>query len=253
MHFAGLCYVGDSVNNPADYYQTNVLGSMNYSMRCALPIAVILYFRAPARLYGIPETLPITEDTPQQPINPYGETKLVVERILKDYANAYPLSYMALRYFNAAGADLDNDCGEAHDPETHLIPLTLDTATGSRPELSIFGDDYPTPDGTCVRDYIHITDLANAHVLAVKKLFAGSESQCLNLGTGQGYSIREVMDCVEAVTGNPVPNQIAGRRAGDPASLVANASLAKEKLGWTAEHSDLNNIIKTAWRWHPKA
>jgi UDP-glucose-4-epimerase GalE len=208
-----------------------------------------IVFSSICATYGVPETVPITESEPQKPINPYGQTKLAVERALADYANAYHWSYAALRYFNASGASADGSIGEDHDPETHLIPLAIQAATGQRPRLEIFGTDYPTPDGTCVRDYIHVEDLAEAHLLALERLEPGKELK-LNLGIGRGYSVREVLRAVEEVTGMPVPAQEGPRRPGDPPLLVADASLARRELSWQPKYTDLHAVVETAWRWH---
>jgi UDP-glucose 4-epimerase len=193
--------------------------------------------------------VPITEDTPQQPINPYGMTKLVVERMLADYARAYNFAYAALRYFNAAGASPTGDLGEDHDPETHLIPIVLQVALGQRDEVTVFGDDYPTPDGTCIRDYVHVDDLGTAHVLALDKLEPGQGLE-LNLGTGRGYSVLEVIEACRRVTGHAIPARIGPRRAGDPPELVADCTKARRLLSWTPAYTDIESIVRTAWQWH---
>jgi UDP-arabinose 4-epimerase len=209
-------------------------------------------FSSTAAVYGIPEAVPIVEDAPKRPINPYGESKWMVECMLRDFGAAHGLKSMALRYFNAAGADPDGETGERHDPETHLIPLALDAAAGRGPPLTVFGEDYETPDGTCVRDYIHVADLAEAHVAALVVLLGGTDSKAYNLGTGNGFTVREVIDAVEQVTGCPVPRNVGARRAGDPAALVADPTAANRDLGWRAEMSDLHSIVATAWAWHLK-
>jgi UDP-glucose 4-epimerase len=206
-------------------------------------------FSSTTATYGEPDVIPIAESTLQQPINPYGFTKLVVEQALADYATAYGLGYAALRYFNAAGARPDGTIGEDHDPESHLIPIVLQVALGQREHITVFGDDYPTPDGTCIRDYIHIDDLGAAHLTALEKLQPG-KGICVNLGTGKGTSVREIIDTCLEVTGHPIPEVMGQRRAGDPPELVANAALAKELLGWETKYNDPKSIIETAWNWH---
>jgi len=249
LHFAASAYVGESVVDPGAYYDNNV-GGMIALLGAAQATGVEKFvFSSSCATYGIPETLPIVETTAQNPINPYGRTKLIGEQMLSDYAASSGLRYAALRYFNAAGADPDGKLGERHDPETHLIPLALMTAAGQRKVLSIFGDDYPTKDGTCIRDYIHVTDLARAHVLALDHLMAAKPSVCLNLGSGRGHSIREIVREIEMMTGRALPVQIEPRRAGDPASLTADPSLAAEVLGFRAENSDLKQIISDAAPW----
>lgn len=250
MHFAAFAYVGESVVNPGKYYRNNVVGSLNL-LEAARDFGIDQFvFSSTCATYGVPECLPITEDTPQHPINAYGASKLMVERMLADFGASYSLRSIALRYFNAAGADPDGDIGEVHYPETHLIPLVLDAATGRRPDVTIFGVDYPTPDGTCLRDYIHVSDLADAHVLALNRLFAGATSDHFNLGNGQGLSVRQVVDCVERITGLKVPVKIGDRRLGDPAALVCDAVRAHDVLGWEPRLVCLDQIIRTAWAWH---
>jgi UDP-glucose 4-epimerase len=249
MHFAALACVGESVAEPARYYQNNVAGSLSLleAMReCGVARIV---FSSTTAIYGTPDKMPIGEDAPKLPINPYGFSKLVVERALSDYAQAYGLGYAALRYFNAAGASPDGDLGEDHDPETHLIPNVLLVALGQRPHITIFGDDYPTPDGTCIRDYVHVDDLGAAHVLALAKLAPGQGMQ-LNLGTGRGHSVREVVDACRRVTGHPIPSRFGPRRPGDPPQLVADASQARRVLGWEPRYTDIESIVSTAWNWH---
>ena len=252
MHFAALAYVGESVTQPKDYYRTNVAGTLSL-LEAALHHDIKNFvFSSTCATYGIPDVDLICEQTPQEPINPYGATKLIVEGMLRDFARAYGLRWTALRYFNAAGADFEGEIGEAHDPETHLIPLVLDAASGRRKDITIFGTDYDTEDGTCVRDYIHVVDLADAHVLALKALEAGAENNAFNLGVGKGYSVRQVIETSERMTNLKVPVVQGNRREGDPASLVADASKAREILGWQATRSDLDSIVRSAWNWHKK-
>jgi UDP-glucose-4-epimerase GalE len=248
LHFAASAYVGESMESPRKYFRNNVANTLNL-LEAAMDAGVgYLVFSSSCATYGIPERTPIPEGHSQRPINPYGESKLMVERILRWYGEAYGLSWMALRYFNAAGADPDGELAEEHSPETHLIPLAIHAALGQHRSLSVYGADYPTPDGTAIRDYIHVTDLADAHVLALEHLLAGGESSPLNLGTGKGTSVREICLAVSRVTGRPVPVQEAGRRPGDPPALVAEASRGGEVLGWQPQYSDLETIIETAWR-----
>jgi UDP-glucose 4-epimerase len=249
MHFAAFALVAESVADPALYYRNNVEGTLSLleAMRFAGVQRVV--FSSTCAIYGEPERVPIREDAPQRPVNPYGFTKLVIERALADYARAYGFGYAALRYFNACGASPDGGIGEDHDPETHAIPLALEAALGRRQCFTIFGTDYPTPDGTCIRDYIHVDDLAEAHLSALDRLEAG-EGLCLNLGTGRGFSVREVVDSCRRVSGREIPVEIGPRRAGDPPELVADPALAREVLDWRARYVDLDPIIETAWRWH---
>jgi UDP-glucose 4-epimerase len=249
MHFAAFAYVGVSVTEPARYYQNNIVGTLSLLDAMRETGVNRIVFSSTCATYGIPERVPISEDHPQQPINPYGFTKLAIERALADYAHAYGLGYAALRYFNASGAAADGTIGEDHDPETHLIPLVLQVALGQREFVNIFGTDYPTPDGTCIRDYIHVDDLAAAHLAALEKLARGIELK-LNLGTGYGVSVQEVIDTCRDVTGHAIPARAAARRTGDPPELVADASLARQVLGWEAKHKDVRSIIESAWRWH---
>jgi UDP-glucose-4-epimerase GalE len=250
MHFAAFGYVGESVHKPALYFRNNVVNAVNlFDAMLAADIRHIV-FSSSCATYGTPDAVPITEDMPQRPINPYGDTKLIVERMLRWYGDAYGLTACMLRYFNAAGADPDCEIGEDHDPETHLIPLVLDAAIGRRPQIDIYGTDYPTRDGTAVRDYIHVQDLAAAHVRAIDYLHNGGGSVAVNLGTGHGHTVREVVDAAERITGRTVPRRYVARRAGDPPELVADARRAREVLGWQAEVSDLDTIIRTAWAWH---
>jgi UDP-glucose-4-epimerase GalE len=249
MHFAAFALVGESVSNPAKYYANNVLGSLSLleAMRAAGVSRIV--FSSTTATYGAPEKMPISEDAPQKPINPYGFTKLVVERALADYAHAYGFAYAALRYFNASGASPEGDIGEDHDPESHLIPLVLQVALEQREQISIFGDDYPTPDGTCIRDYVHVDDLADAHLRALDRLQPGQGLQ-LNLGTGRGYSVREVIEACRRVTGHAIPAVVGPRRAGDPPELVADATRARQQLGWQPRYQEIEEIVRTAWRWH---
>lgn len=246
IHFAAFAYVGESVLEPAKYYRNNVAGTLSLLDACRGERVDKVVFSSSCATYGIPDSLPITESAPQRPINPYGRTKLIVEQVLADYANAYGSRYAALRYFNAAGADPDGELGERHDPETHLIPLAILAAAGRREALEVFGDDYDTPDGTCIRDYVHVTDLARAHVLALRHLLDGGDSLAVNLGSGNGTSIREVIAAVERVTGRKVPHTIRPRRPGDPPALYADPQLAREKLGFATELSDIDTIVQTA-------
>lgn len=250
LHFAAYAYVGESVTDPAKYYSNNVTGTLALLDVCRSFGIDKFVFSSTCATYGIPQKVPISEAQPQDPVNPYGASKLMIERILKDYDHAYGLRSVSLRYFNAAGADPDNEIGEHHDPETHLIPLVLDAAAGMRPHITIFGEDYPTTDGTCIRDYIHVTDLATAHLNALELLLDGGETTVLNLGTGAGNSVREVVEMAERVTGRKVPVIVGARRAGDPPELVADPTRATRILGWTPMHSSLREILETAWKWH---
>lgn len=249
IHFAAFAYVGESMQNPLMYYRNNVGGTVSLLRSMAAEGVDQLVFSSTCATYGTPETNPIREDMPQNPINPYGQSKLMVEHILKDCTQDGSLSAVALRYFNAAGADVEGDIGEVHEPETHLIPLALGAAQGSAPPLSVFGNDHLTPDGTCIRDYIHVTDLADAHVKAFAHTSGNEGFAAFNLGTGAGSSILEVIHAAQEVTGREVPFSFGPRRAGDPAALVADPSLARDVLGWSAQHSDLRNILQTAWNW----
>jgi UDP-arabinose 4-epimerase len=248
LHFAAFAYVGESVGHPSRYYTNNVSGTLNLLDAMRRHGVKQIIFSSTCATYGIPEAVPIPESHPQKPINPYGSSKLMVERILADYGTAYGLRSISLRYFNAAGADPERQIGEDHDPETHLIPLVLSAASGGK-AITIYGTDYATPDGTCIRDFIHVSDLAEAHVLALKALKEQCNRLSYNLGTGKGHSVREVIEVAEAATGRRVPVQEGSRRAGDPPRLVADASRAREELGWQARHSDLYQIMATAWNW----
>lgn len=249
MHFAALAYVGVSVRDPSSYHRNNVVGTLNLLDASRAAGVSRTVFSSSCATYGVPERVPIAIDTPQRPVNPYGWTKLAGERMLAEHCAAYGLGAVALRYFNAAGADPDGVIGEDHEPETHLIPLALDVAAGRRPHLDLYGDDYPTPDGTCIRDYVHVCDLAEAHVRALDLSEAGA-MLAANLGVGRGYSVREVADAVRRVTGREVATRIAPRRPGDPPALVADASPASTLPGWSARWTELDAIIDSAWRWH---
>jgi UDP-glucose-4-epimerase GalE len=248
MHFAGHAYVGESVENPRKYFRNNVEAALALLNACVDCGVRRLVFSSTCAVYGIPEKVPITESAPRQPVNPYGASKLFFENALEAYDRAYGVKFASLRYFNAAGADEGGTIGELHDPETHLIPCALLVASGARGELELFGTDYPTSDGTCVRDYIHVNDLAEAHALALRHLCSGKDSIALNLGTGCGYSVKEVLKKVEEVTGHPVPLRLAARRPGDPPSLVADPSRAESLLQWKATRS-LDDILRSAWKW----
>ena len=252
MHFAALAYVGESVTAPGRYYDVNVNGTrtlLDAMLRAGVRSIV---FSSSCTIYGEPDTIPISEHKALNPINPYGFTKLVCERIMQDFGHAHGLKSARLRYFNAAGADPAVEIGEDHDPETHLIPLVLDAASGKRPDVAVFGTDYPTPDGTAVRDYIHVCDLADAHVLALKYLLDDRESIAVNLGTGRGASVCQVINAARRITGSEIVARNESRRAGDPPILVADAQRADEILGWAPQRSDLATIINDAWRWHSK-
>lgn len=249
VHFAAYTYVGESVTNPAKYWQNNVVNTLNL-MECLRRHNVKRFvFSSTAATFGTPEEMPITEQTPQKPINPYGAGKLTIERALADYALAYQWGFAALRYFNASGAHSSGTIGEDHTPETHLIPLVIQAVLGQRPHIEIFGTDYPTPDGACVRDYIHVDDLAEAHLLALEKLQPGQQMH-YNLGIGRGYSVREVIAAVEAVTGKKVPIKEGPRRAGDPPVLVASSDKIQNELGWKPRYTDIKAIVESAWNWH---
>lgn len=249
MHFAALAYVGESVGHPDLYYRNNVVGTMNLLDAMHKGRVDKLIFSSTCATYGEPVQVPMDEGHPQNPVNPYGRSKLMVERILGDYQAAFGMHFVTLRYFNAAGCSLDGRTGEDHEPETHLIPRVLMSITGEIPEVTILGTDWETPDGTCVRDYIHVEDLAAAHVLALDYLSQGGTTAAWNLGTGQGHSVREVIACAERVSGQRVPVIEGARRKGDPAQLVASASKVRRELGWEARHQDLETIVASAWRW----
>ena len=250
IHFAASSVVGESMQNPQKYYQNNVVGTLSLLDTILACKVKRIVFSSTAAVYGEPDLIPITEDSSKQPTNVYGRTKLMIENILEDYDLAYGLKYVSLRYFNACGADDEGLIGEDHRPETHLIPLVLQTALGLRTKISIYGDDYPTKDGTCIRDYIHVNDLARAHVLALNYLRSNNKSDVFNLGNGNGFSVKEIIRAAEKVVASSIPHDIGPRRSGDPAVLVADAQKAKKKLGWKPEYTDLERIIKTAWQWH---
>ncbi|NJL48614.1 MAG: UDP-glucose 4-epimerase GalE [Leptolyngbyaceae cyanobacterium SM2_5_2] len=250
MHFAAYTYVGESVTNPSKYYESNVVGTLRLLDAMVEAGVKNFVFSSTCATYGMPQALPITETHPQNPINPYGMTKLMVEHILTDYDKAYDLRSVRFRYFNAAGAHPDGLLGEDHNPESHLIPLVLQTALGLRESISIFGTDYPTPDGTCVRDYIHVCDLADAHILGLEYLLNGGESTVFNLGNGNGFSVREVIDAAVRVTGRTIPVVETGRRPGDSSELVGSSQRAREVLGWNPKYSDIDTILAHAWQWH---
>ncbi len=249
MHFSALANVADSIINPAEYYQNNVVNTLSLLDIMRKYKVSKLIFSSTCATYGIPQTKTLSEDHPQCPVNPYGSSKLMVEQIIKDYAKAYGMHYGFLRYFNAAGADPDSEIGELHSPETHLIPLAIQTLQGKRGALTVYGNDYPTPDGTCIRDYIHVSDLADAHIKLLNYLQKENHSTAINLGTGHGNSVLEVLASIEVITGKKVPYAFGSRREGDPPILIASNSKAKEVLGWTPSYN-LNEIILTAWQWH---
>ncbi|HXP31234.1 MAG TPA: UDP-glucose 4-epimerase GalE [Stellaceae bacterium] len=250
MHFAAFAYVGESVAQPELYFRNNVAGSLSlFEAMLAAGVRDIV-FSSTCATYGLPETVPIPETAPQRPVNPYGESKLMIERVLYWLGAAHGMRHALLRYFNAAGADPEGEIGENHEPETHLIPLILDAALGRRPAIDIYGTDYPTPDGTAIRDYIHVQDLAEAHVRAIDHLRDGGASLALNLGTGHGHSVRQAITAAERVTGRSIARRETPRRPGDPPVLVADPACAGQVLGWTPRISDLDSIIATAWAWH---
>jgi len=249
MHFAANCYVGESMEDPEKYYRNNVVGSLRLASAMRKTGIERLVFSSSAATYGVPHETPIPEDHPTRPINAYGQTKLDFEHALAYYATAYGLGYAALRYFNAAGAAPDARIGEDHDPETHLVPIVLQVALGQRDRVKIFGNDYPTRDGTCIRDYVHVYDLAQAHILAMEAIEPG-RGLAFNLGNGSGYSVREVIETARQITGHPIPAEDTPRRPGDPPDLVASSARIAKELGWTPEYPALETIIQTAWRWH---
>lgn len=249
VHFAAYAYVGESVQNPQKYYYNNVVNTLNLLKIMLENNVKNIVFSSTCATYGNPQYMPIDEKHPQNPINPYGYTKLVIENILKDYNKAYKLNYIILRYFNASGADESTQIGESHNIETHLIPLVLKVATGEKQDIKIFGNDYDTPDGTCIRDYIHVNDLSLAHRLAIEKLLKEKISGIYNLGTGRGYSVKEVIGACEKITGQKIAQIITQRREGDPPILYASNDKAKKELGWSFEYTNINDIIKTAWQW----
>jgi UDP-glucose 4-epimerase len=248
MHFSAFAYVGESVEKPEKYYENNFIQTVNLLNVLIKNNTKKFIFSSTCATYGEPQYVPIDENHPQNPVNPYGWSKFMVERVLADYDKAYGLKFVALRYFNACGAS--EKCGEHHDPETHLIPLILFAAQGRRDAISIFGDDYPTPDGTAIRDYIHINDLSQAHLLALDYLRGGGDSEFINLGNGGGYSVKEVIEAARSVTGKTIEARLSPRRAGDPSRLVANAAKAREVLGWNPQFPEIEKIIESAWKWH---
>lgn len=250
MHFAAFCYVGESIIEPARYYQNNVANTIALLEIMVEKKVPNFIFSSSCATYGEPVAIPIHEDHPLKPISPYGRTKLMVEQILEDFRGAYGLGSVSLRYFNAAGAHPDGELGEDHNPETHLIPLVLQTALGKRPHINIFGDDYPTEDGTCIRDYIHVEDLARAHLLALERLLNGLPGGQYNLGNGEGCSVKEVIEIARNITGKPIPARVVERRTGDPAVLVSSSKKAIRELGWRPQLPELETIIETAWNWH---
>lgn len=251
IHFAAFANVGESVNNPAEYYQNNVVNTIRLLDTMIKYKVKNIVFSSTCATYGEPLFLPLTEDHPQNPINPYGKTKLMIEQTMEDYSVAYGLKYAALRYFNAAGASEDATIGEWHEPETHLIPLVLDVAIGRREYISVYGSDFDTPDGTCIRDYIHVTDLADAHYKAMNYLIEEKENLKLNLGNGEGFSVLEIIHEVERITGKSIEKKLVDRRPGDPARLIGFTEKAKRMLGWQPQYR-LDDIISTAWNWHLK-
>ncbi|GAV14105.1 MULTISPECIES: UDP-glucose 4-epimerase GalE [Paenibacillus] len=250
IHFAAYSLVGESMSNPAKYYDNNVHGTLVLLEAMRKHQVSRIVFSSTAATYGEPERTPIEETEATNPTNVYGETKLTMERMMRWFDQAHDIRYVSLRYFNAAGAHENGKIGEDHRPETHLIPLVLQTALGQRKEMKVFGNDYPTADGTCIRDYIHVSDLADAHVLAVEYLRGGGQSDVFNLGSGNGFSVLEVIQTAERVTGRSVPTVVEERRAGDPAVLIASANKAKSVLGWNPKRDDLNVLIESAWKWH---
>ena len=250
MHFAAFAYVGESVQDPLKYYRNNVVQPISLIETMLESGVKKFIFSSSCATYGIPQSLPITEDMPQEPINPYGQTKLIFENLLKAVTGAHGLSFASLRYFNAAGAAEDGSIGEDHDPESHLIPLAISAAQGKLPRLQIFGTDYPTPDGTCLRDYIHVDDLCRAHIATFPKLEEPGQTLFYNLGTGSPTSVREVISAVETVSGRQVPVEEAPRRPGDPPELYADSSKAQNELDWEIQYPDIQSIVRTAWKWH---
>jgi len=248
MHFAAYAYVGESITDPLKYYDNNVGGTAQLLAACAAFDCKSIVFSSSCATYGVPAQLPLTEDYPQQPVNPYGYSKLVVERMLRDAEAAHGLRHVCLRYFNAAGVDPDGELGELHEPETHLMPLALFAALGRQPAIKIFGKDYPTPDGTCIRDYVHVSDLADAHVAAIRWLEAGKPSNCFNLG-GHGFSVEEVVRASERITAQTILSEILPRRPGDPPILISDSTRARTLLGWQPKYPSLDQQITHAWKW----
>lgn len=252
MHFAAFAYVGESVDNPGKYYRNNVAGSLNLLEAMRDHGVNRLVFSSSCAIYGSPSIVPIDESHVQNPINPYGASKSMIERMIRDFDMAHGLRSISLRYFNVAGADPDGEAGESHYPETHLIPLVLNVVSGERRDIVVFGDDYDTPDGTCIRDYIHVTDLASAHVLALAALNGGANTTAYNLGNGRGFSVRQVIDMARRVTEKEIPVLVGPRRLGDSSRLVGDATMIQSELGWQPRHVDLADMIGTAWAWHRK-
>lgn len=250
FHFAAYAYVGESVVQPSKYYNNNVVNTLHLLDAMAAHETQNIIFSSTCATYGVPEQMPITEEMEQKPINPYGASKLMIERILSDYHQAYGVQYCCLRYFNAAGADPAGLIGESHTPETHLIPLILAAAAGDLPSIKVFGTDYPTQDGSCIRDYIHVADLADAHLRAMTYLQQGGDSTCVNLGNCVGNSVLEVIDIAREVTGKEIPVELEARRLGDPPVLVGSAAKAEQLLGWKPRHSDIGQIVQDAWNWY---
>ena len=252
MHFASFINVGESYIYPKKYYDNNVINTLNL-LDCMVDLKISNFiFSSTAAVYGEPSSTPIKEDQNIAPVNPYGNTKAIVEKILKDYDEAYGLKYISLRYFNACGAHIDGTIGERHDPETHLIPLILQSASGRRKDLKVYGDDYDTKDGTCVRDYIHVMDLADAHLLSLEKLIKNQKSDIYNIGNNQGFSVKEIISMAEKVTQSKIPYEITSRRKGDPSELIADNKKISENLNWSANYSDLQTILETAWEWEKR-
>ena len=252
MHFAAYAYVGESVTNPAKYYHNNVVGTLTLLEAMLAATVKTFVFSSTCATYGLPQIVPIAENHPQHPINPYGTSKLMVERMLADFSTAYDFKSVYFRYFNAAGADPEGRLGEDHNPETHLIPLVLQTALGKRESIAVFGTDYPTPDGTCIRDYIHVADLADAHLLGLEYLLQGGDTDMFNLGNGNGFSVKQVIAAAQQVTGREIQVVERDRRPGDPPALVGSSDKARTILGWQPQYSDLNQILTHAWNWHQK-
>jgi UDP-glucose 4-epimerase len=252
MHFAAYAYVGESVTEPAKYYDNNLVGTLTLLEAMLEANVKTFVFSSTCATYGVPDSVPITEDQSQNPINPYGATKLMVERILQDFDHAYDFRSVCLRYFNAAGADPEGNLGEDHNPETHLIPLVLQTALGQRDAISVFGTDYDTPDGTCIRDYIHVLDIAQAHILALKYLLHDGATDVFNLGNASGFSVKEVIETARKITGKEIKAEFGDRRPGDPPALVGSGAKAQKILGWQPAYSNLEDIISHAWQWHQK-
>jgi UDP-glucose 4-epimerase len=252
MHFASFINVGESYIHPKKYYDNNVINTLNL-LDCMVDLKISNFiFSSTAAVYGEPSLTPIKEDQNIAPVNPYGNTKAIVEKILKDYDQAYGLKYISLRYFNACGAHIDGTIGERHDPETHLIPLILQAASGRRKDFKVYGDDYDTQDGTCVRDYIHVMDLSEAHLLSLEKLIKNQKSDIYNIGNNKGFSVKEIISMAEKITQIKIPYEITSRRKGDPSKLIADNKKISENLNWSANYSDLKTILETAWEWEKR-